>query len=172
MALAGSPRAAGRCSRDVANYTSASPTRPFLSSLLRVVVYSLILVPVMLGLALVFALLLDARRVRFQRFSFCRSSCPTRCRRSSPSLLWASCTCSAVSPFPAILGKFGLPMPDLFTTHVALLLAANIGVWGGTGFNMIVMYTALRAVPVGTVRGGAHRRGLASGRSRCGSRSR
>src|SRR6202000_2216023 len=24
---------------------------------------------------------------------------------------------------------------------------ANIGVWGGTGFNMIVMYTALRAVP-------------------------
>jgi multiple sugar transport system permease protein len=24
---------------------------------------------------------------------------------------------------------------------------ANIGVWGGTGFNMIVMYTALRSVP-------------------------
>ena len=38
-------------------------------------------------------------------------------------------------------------MPDLFATHVALLSVANIGVWGGTGFNMIVIYTALRAVP-------------------------
>ena len=38
-------------------------------------------------------------------------------------------------------------MPNLFATHVALLSVANIGVWGGTGFNMIVMYTALRAVP-------------------------
>jgi multiple sugar transport system permease protein len=30
---------------------------------------------------------------------------------------------------------------------VVLLSVANVGVWGGTGFNMIVMYTALRAVP-------------------------
>jgi multiple sugar transport system permease protein len=28
-----------------------------------------------------------------------------------------------------------------------LFSVANIGVWGGTGFNMIVMYTALRSVP-------------------------
>ena len=29
----------------------------------------------------------------------------------------------------------------------ALFSVANIGVWGGTGFNMIVIYTALRAAP-------------------------
>jgi multiple sugar transport system permease protein len=52
-----------------------------------------------------------------------------------------------VSPFPAVLARFGLSMPNLFTSNVALLSVANIGVWGGTGFNMIVMYTALRAVP-------------------------
>jgi multiple sugar transport system permease protein len=38
-------------------------------------------------------------------------------------------------------------MPNLFATHTALFSVANIGVWGGTGFNMIVIYTALRSMP-------------------------
>ena len=48
----------------LSNYSSAVTDAAFLSSVLRVVIYSLILVPVMLGLALLFALLIDARRVR------------------------------------------------------------------------------------------------------------
>ena len=63
-------------------------------------------------------------------------------------------------------------MPNLFATHVALLSVANIGVWGGTGFNMIVMYTALRAVPSELYEAARHRRGVRRARSRCGSRSR
>ena len=131
----------------LANYASAIRDAAFLSSLLRVVVYSLILVPVMLGLALLFALLLDARRVRFQRFSRLSIFLPYAVPTVIATLLWGFLYLPAVSPFPAILGKLGLSMPNLFTTHVALLSVANIGVWGGTGFNMIVMYTALRAVP-------------------------
>jgi multiple sugar transport system permease protein len=129
------------------NYASALTDAPFLSSLLRVVVYSLILVPVMLGLALLFALLLDARRVRFQRFSRLSIFLPFAVPTVIASLLWGFLYLPTVSPFPAILSKVGLSMPNLFTPHVALLSVANIGVWGGTGFNMIVMYTALRAVP-------------------------
>ncbi|MFI4878616.1 MAG: carbohydrate ABC transporter permease, partial [Steroidobacterales bacterium] len=63
------------------------------------------------------------------------------------SLLWGFLYLPTVSPFPAILARVGLSMPNLFATNVALLSVANIGVWGGTGFNMIVMYTALRSVP-------------------------
>jgi multiple sugar transport system permease protein len=129
------------------NYASALTDAAFLSSLLRVVVYSLILVPVMLGLALLFALLLDARRVRFQRFSRLSIFLPFAVPTVIASLLWGFLYLPTVSPFPPILSKVGLSMPNLFTTHVALLSVANIGVWGGTGFNMIVMYTALRAVP-------------------------
>lgn len=131
----------------LANYGSALTDAAFLSSLLRVVVYSLILVPVMLGLALVFALLLDARRVRFQRFSRLAIFLPYAVPIVVASLLWGFLYLPAVSPFPVILGKVGLSMPDLFSPRAALLSVANIGVWGGTGFNMIVMYTALRAVP-------------------------
>jgi multiple sugar transport system permease protein len=131
----------------LSNYSSALTDPAFDSSLLRVVIYSLILVPVMLGLALLFALLLDARRVRFQRFSRLSIFLPYAVPTVIATLLWGFLYLPTVSPFPTILNKFGLSMPNLFTSHVALLSVANVGVWGGTGFNMIVMYTALRAVP-------------------------
>src|SRR5580704_19737437 len=110
------------------NYASALTDAPFLSSLLRVVVYSLILVPVMLGLALLFALLLDARRVRFQRFSRLSIFLPFAVPTVIASLLWGFLYLPTVSPFPTILAKFGLSMPNLFTTNVVLLSVANIGV--------------------------------------------
>ena len=131
----------------LSNYTSALADQPFLSSLVRVLVYSVILVPVMLGLALLFALLLDARRVRLQRFARLSIFLPYAVPTVIASLLWGFLYLPTVSPFPQILRLVGLSMPNLFSTNVVLLSVANIGVWGGTGFNMIVMYTALRAVP-------------------------
>lgn len=131
----------------LSNYASGLSDPTFLSSLLRVLVYSVILVPVMLGLALVFALLIDARRVKFQRFSRLSIFLPYAVPTVIASLLWGFLYLPTVSPFPAILHLFGLSMPDLFASRTALFSVANIGVWGGTGFNMIVMYTALRAVP-------------------------
>ena len=131
----------------VSNYASGLTDPAFLSSLVRVLVYSLILVPVMLGLALLFALLLDARRVKFQRFSRLSIFLPYAVPTVIGSLLWGFLYLPTVSPFPAILSRLGLSMPNLFATHTVLFSVANIGVWGGIGFNMIVMYTALRAVP-------------------------
>ena len=131
----------------LSNYASGLTDPAFLSSLVRVLVYSLILVPVMLGLALLFALLLDARRVKFQRFSRLSIFLPYAVPTVIGSLLWGFLYLPTVSPFPAILSRLGLSMPNLFATHTVLFSVANIGVWGGTGFNMIVMYTALRAVP-------------------------
>jgi multiple sugar transport system permease protein len=131
----------------LSNYATELTDTAFTSSLLRVLLYSVILVPVMLGLALLFALLLDAQRVRLQRFSRLAIFLPYAVPTVIASLLWGFMYLPTVSPFPTILAKFGLSMPNLFTTHVALLSVANIGVWGGTGFNMIVIYTALRAVP-------------------------
>jgi multiple sugar transport system permease protein len=131
----------------LSNYSAALTDHPFLSSLLRVLAYSLVLVPVMLGLALLFALLLDARRVKFQRFARLSIFLPYAVPTVIGSLLWGFLYLPTVSPFPAILSRLGLSMPNLFATHTVLFSVANIGVWGGTGFNMIVMYTALRAVP-------------------------
>jgi multiple sugar transport system permease protein len=130
----------------LSNYANVFGDHAFMSSLGRVVLYSVILVPVMMGLALLFALLLDAQRVRFQRFGRLAIFLPYAVPTVIGSLLWGFLYLPAVSPFPVLLHKLGLSMPDLFGPHLVLFSVINVGVWGGTGFNMIVLYTALRGV--------------------------
>jgi multiple sugar transport system permease protein len=131
----------------LSNYATGLADHEFIAGVLRVLVYSVILVPVMLGLALLFALLLDAQRVRFQRFARLSIFLPYAVPTVISSLLWGFLYLPTVSPFPTILSHLGLSMPNLFAGHIIMFSVANVGVWGGTGFNMIVIYTALRAVP-------------------------
>ncbi len=131
----------------LSNYAAGLSDPQFVASLERVVIYSVILVPVMLGLALLFALLLDTRRVKFRRFARLSIFLPYAVPTVIGSLLWGFLYLPTVSPFPVILQHLGINMPNLFSSHLVFLSVANIGVWGGTGFNMIVMYTALRSVP-------------------------
>ena len=53
----------------LSNYTAGLTDPAFISAVLRVVEYSVILVPVMLGLALLFALVLDTPAARMRRFA-------------------------------------------------------------------------------------------------------
>ncbi|MDQ1288089.1 MAG: multiple sugar transport system permease protein [Actinomycetota bacterium] len=52
-----------------------------------------------------------------------------------------------VSPITDVLAGIGLPAPELLSSSWVIWAVANIAIWGGTGFNMIVIYTALKAVP-------------------------
>ena len=163
----GSAPAKRRVFAGLSNYSSALTDAAFLSSVVRVVIYSLILVPVMLGLALLFALLIDARRVRLQRFSRLSIFLPYAVPTVIATLLWGFLYLPTVSPFPVLLSKVGLSMPNLFTTHVALLSVANIGVGAGPGFQHDRHVHGAAGGAIGAVRGGTDRRGLGSGGSRC-----
>lgn len=131
----------------LSNYASALSDPALLSGALRVLVYGCILVPIMLGLALLFALLLDARRVRLARFSRIAIFLPYAVPVVISSLLWGFLYLPAVSPIVDLLHALSLPAPDMFNQRTLLFSVANIGIWGGTGFNMIVIHTSLRAVP-------------------------
>jgi multiple sugar transport system permease protein len=109
--------------------------------------YGAIVVPVMLGLALLFALLLDVPRVRWQRLSRIGIFLPYAVPGVIASLLWGFLYLPGVSPIQDVASALGLTPPDLLSPHTVLLSVANIGVWGGVGFNMIVLYTAVRAIP-------------------------
>lgn len=113
----------------------------------RVLVYGVILVPTMLGLALLFAVLLDMPRVRFARFSRLSIFLPYAIPGVLATLLWGFLYLPSVSPFHDIMRALDLPEIDVLTDTAIFGALANIGVWGGTGFNMIVIYTALQAVP-------------------------
>jgi multiple sugar transport system permease protein len=131
----------------LSNYSDALGDSELLAGALRVGVYGLIVIPVMLGLALLFALMLDADRVRGRRFSRLVIFLPYAVPGVIAALLWGFLYLPSVSPLHQTLDTLGLPEPDLLGGNALFIALSNIAVWGGTGFNMIVIYTALRAIP-------------------------
>ncbi|MFF5256214.1 carbohydrate ABC transporter permease [Streptomyces leeuwenhoekii] len=129
------------------NYTDALSDSELLNGALRVLGYGCVVVPVMLGLALLFALMLDSEKVRFTPVTRLAIFLPYAIPGVVAALLWGFLYLPDVSPFYFVLDKLGLPQPDLLDGGPLYLALSNIAVWGGTGFNMIVIYTALRAVP-------------------------
>ena len=128
------------------NYVAALDP-DFVASVGRVLLYGLILVPTMLGLALLFALLLDSKRSRATTFSRVAIFLPYAVPAVISSLLWGFLYLPAVSPVYFVLDKLGLDAPEILSNDLVIFAIANIALWGGVGFNMIVMYTSLRAVP-------------------------
>jgi len=129
------------------NYASALGDPDFLASALRVGLYGLILIPTMLGLSLLFALLLDSRRTRARGFSRITIFLPFAVPAVISSLLWGFLYIPSVSPFYRLASAVGIQLPELLSGNLVILAVANIALWGGVGFNMVVMYTALTAIP-------------------------
>ncbi|WP_229072925.1 carbohydrate ABC transporter permease [Actinoplanes sp. DH11] len=133
----------------LSNYARSLTDPDFLPSVWRVGAYGLIVVPAMLGLALLMALLLDASRTRESISKFARIAIflPYAVPAVVASLLWGFLYLPRVSPITDLFEAAGITAPNLLSSDLTLWAVANIAIWGGTGFNMIVIYTALRAVP-------------------------
>ncbi|MGW1747677.1 carbohydrate ABC transporter permease [Streptomyces sp. NPDC002092] len=129
------------------NYTDALTDNELLDGALRVLGYGCIVVPVMLGLALLFALMLDSDKVRFAPFTRLAIFLPYAIPGVVAALMWGFLYLPDVSPFYYLLEKLHVPQPNLLDGGPLYLAMANIAVWGGTGFNMIVIYTSLRSIP-------------------------
>jgi multiple sugar transport system permease protein len=129
------------------NYARTFTDPQFLAGFGRLAIYGLIAVPLTLGLALLFALLLDLPGVRAARFSRTAIFIPYAVPGVIASLLWGFLYLPSTSPLNWILNQLGLP--DLIVLSGASLYpsVANIAIWGGIGFNMIIIYTSLRGIP-------------------------
>ncbi|WP_354024999.1 carbohydrate ABC transporter permease [Conyzicola nivalis] len=109
--------------------------------------YGIIAVPLTLGLALLFALLLDVPAARAKRFSQTAIFIPYAVPGVVAALLWGFMYLPSTSPFSYISRELGwgtipfLEDPGIFGS------IANIAIWGGVGFNMIIIYTSLRGIP-------------------------
>ncbi|GGO03946.1 ABC transporter permease [Microbispora rosea subsp. aerata] len=120
------------------NYTAAVSDGELWAGWLRVLGYGALVLVLMLGLALVFALMLDAAHVRLARFTRISIFLPYAVPGVAATLMWGFLYLPGLSPF----GEHPFLSADLVTFSMA-----NVAVWGGTGFNMLVLYTNLRAVP-------------------------
>ena len=129
------------------NYSRALGEHDFLVSVGRVLLYGLIVIPIMLGLALLFALLLDSVRARGRRFARVVIFMPFAVPAVISSLLWGFLYLPSVSPFTFAAHSVGVELLHPLDPNLVLFAISNIAIWGGTGFNMIVLYTSLRSIP-------------------------
>jgi multiple sugar transport system permease protein len=119
------------------NYQGVLADPELLGSVVRMLLAGLITVTLTVGLALLFALLLDVQRVRFGRFSRLAIFLPYAVPGVIATLLWGFLYLPATSPIGG----------DFFGTTSVFFSVANVVVWGAAGFNMIVVFTALRSIP-------------------------
>ncbi|GLW72754.1 sugar ABC transporter permease [Kitasatospora phosalacinea] len=130
----------------LSNYADALGDRVFTSSVVRVLLIGAVQVPLMLGLALVLALLLDARRTPGKRFFRLAFFLPYAIPGVIGGLMWSFLYQPDVSPIAGALAHVGLHVD--FTSEGALPWSVgNMLTWGWTGYNMIVIHSALKAIP-------------------------
>lgn len=130
----------------LANYAAAFRDAAFRGSLLRVLEIGIIQVPVMLGLALTFALLLDARRTVLRRIFRLAYFLPYALPGVIGALMWSYLVAPGLSPITALAHHLGWTL-DLTTTGLLAPVIGNMLTWGWTGYNMLIIYSALQAIP-------------------------
>jgi multiple sugar transport system permease protein len=131
----------------LSNYADVMHDPNFWTSLGRVVLYGLVQVPIMLILALVLALLLDSTVVRLKAFFRVAFFVPFAIPGIIAALLWAFFYQPSFSPIDKGLQALGLPGPDFLGPGTVLWSIANIATWTYAGYNMLIIFAALQAIP-------------------------
>ncbi|MFC0111922.1 carbohydrate ABC transporter permease [Kibdelosporangium aridum] len=123
------------------NYLNVLSDEAFHGSLGNVALFVVVHIPIMLGGALVLALLLDSAVVRLRRMWSLAVFLPYAVPVVIGGLIWAYLYSPGVGPMAAIL-----PFDPLSDVGV-LPSVVNIATWQWIGYNMIIFFTALQAVP-------------------------
>ncbi|WP_433304402.1 carbohydrate ABC transporter permease [Actinoplanes sp. CA-030573] len=115
---------------------------PFWHSVARVLLFGVVQVPVMLGVALILALLLDSGLVRGKRFFRLAFFLPYAVPGVVAAIMWGYLYSPNLSPFTAVTAHL-----DLLSADLVLWAMANVVTWVYVGYNMLIIYSALLAVP-------------------------
>lgn len=128
------------------NYVNALGDPAFFQGLLRVGLLLVIQVPIMLGLALLIALLLDSGLMYAQRFIRLAVFLPYAVPSVVATLMWGYLYGPDFGPFAQVAELLSWPRPPFLSSWM-LGSIMNIVTWSFVGYNMIIMFAALRAVP-------------------------
>lgn len=129
------------------NYANVLHDASLVAGLRRLAVYGIIAVPLTLGLALLFALLLDAPGSRLRGLSRMTIFIPYAVPGVVAALMWGFMYLPSTSPFSYLTQRLGLGSIPFLQPHGLFGSLANISIWGGVGFNMLVIFTALQSIP-------------------------
>ena len=129
------------------NYTRAFTDSELLTGVWRVARFFVIQVPLMLILALFFALVLDSGRLRSPRLFRLSFFVPYAIPSVVAALMWGYFYGKDFGPIGQVATNLGFDAPNLLSGGAMLGSLSNIVTWEFTGYNMIILYAALRSVP-------------------------
>jgi multiple sugar transport system permease protein len=123
-------------------YALVFQNEAFWTSVGRVLVFGVVQVPVMLALALLFALLLDSPLVRGKKFFRLAFFAPYAVPGVIAAIMWGFLYSPNLSPFEALTSRV-----DLLSADFVLWAIANVVTWVFVGYNMLIIYSTLLAIP-------------------------
>jgi multiple sugar transport system permease protein len=129
------------------NYARALTDPSFLTGVGRMALFLLVQVPIMLVLAIFFALALDSGLMKLAKFSRLAIYVPYAVPGVVATLMWGFLYGPDFGPFAQIAAFFGAPPPAFFSPHGMFFSIINIVNWEFIGYNMIILYAALRSIP-------------------------
>jgi multiple sugar transport system permease protein len=129
------------------NYARAVQDGDFLNGLKNMFLFGIVQIPVMLGLAILVALLLDQSRGVFVRICRTVYFMPYGIPTAIGALIWGYMYAPNLSPFNQILRAFHQTPIDFLSPDLVLFSIGNIVTWTWTGYNMITLFAALHNIP-------------------------
>lgn len=129
------------------NYTRAVSDPVFLAGVARMGLFLLVQVPIMLALSLFFALALDSGMTWLSRFIRLGIFVPYAVPSVVATLMWGYLYGPDFGPFAQLAELVGLPAPPFLSNRFVLLSIVNVVNWEFIGYNMIIIYAALRSIP-------------------------
>ncbi|BAJ75037.1 ABC-type sugar transport systems, permease components [Microbacterium testaceum StLB037] len=126
----------------LAQYALVFQDEAFWTSMLRMLTFGVVQVPVMLGLALVFALLLDSPLLKGKRFFRLAFFVPYAVPGVIAAIMWGSLFSPNLSPFTALTKNV-----DFLGADLVLWSIANVVTWVYVGYNMLIIYSSLLSIP-------------------------
>ena len=128
------------------NYSRALAQDSFVDSIGRVLLFGVVQVPIMLGLALVLALLLESASAKWPGFFRAMYFMPYGVPGVVATLLWGFLYVPGLSPIVDAAGWVGLEI-DLLGDGAVLWSIANIITWLFIGYNMLILIAQLKTIP-------------------------
>ncbi|MFI1030886.1 carbohydrate ABC transporter permease [Streptomyces sp. NPDC020951] len=128
------------------NYRQGLTDSAFLSSILRVVLFACVQIPVMLFVSLVLALFLDALTSRAASRFRILLLVPYMIPGVVAAIVWINLYSPEVGPLTALGKLFGADW-NFFSPSLVWPSIGNLLTWHGIGYNMVIIYSALQAVP-------------------------
>ena len=128
------------------NFIYVATSSGFWSGVGRVLIYTIIQVPLMIIVALALAMIIDSFVVKHITGFRLGYFLPYAIPGVVASIIWVYLYNGQISPIVKGLAAIGVNV-DFFNKHIVLASMANITTWTFTGYNMLIFLAALQAIP-------------------------